>query len=649
MTVPKSASSGKKNSGSKLFNPPHKKYLGSKMKNEVLTDEISLLKPRFHVDDAIYIERLWDASENIHKILQEAESLEEARENLYAYLDKAERKIFDVDCKLHALEQAIVRDAIRVFRSIIGPINEKNVGFSALKKLWKLARKGNGKERSDITIGFLLEFIYLFKAVEGNTGIYGEEPAKTTDIPEYLKKRGKEAAKLRTRVLDDLGEKMLKYFKRYPSGLEEDMIKWREKNKARILEYYGASEEDWNDYRWHLRKVIRDDKTLLDLIDLPLEKAEAVKKAVKHKIPFGITPYYLSLMEKDSVLKYDRAVRAQVIPPSEYVDQMAEHKNDRSAFDFMGERDTSPIELVTRRYPMIAIVKPFNTCAQICVYCQRNWEIMGVQDPNALASRENVDKALAWLDRHKTIGDVLITGGDPIVMNDKQIERILAILDEKDWIYRIRFGTRTPVVLPQRWTDSLLAILEKYHKPPKREIAIVTHFEHSSEITPEAAEAVQKIRKLGVSVYNQEVYTIENSRRFESVKLRRDLKSIGVDPYYTFNMKGKEETRRMMVPIARLLQERKEEARLLPGLDRTDEPVFNVPRMGKNHLRAFQDHRLIMILPNGSRVYEFHPWEKNIEIAPPYNYADVPIYDYLEELAARGENLHEYRTIWYYY
>ena len=81
----------------------------------------------------------------------------------------------------------------------------------------------------------------------------------------------------------------------------------------------------------------------------------------------------------------------------------------------------------------------------------------------------------------------------------------------------------------------------------------------------------------------------------------------------------------------------------------TDEPVFNVPRLGKNHLRAWQDHRVVMILPTGSRVYEFHPWEKNITPMPPYNYVDVPIYEYLEELAARGEKIRDYRTIWYYY
>lgn len=380
------------------------------------------------------------------------------------------------------------------------------------------------------------------------------------------------------------------------------------------------------------------------------KQRSAVEKAVKNDIPFGITPYYLSLMDSKISIGYDHAVRAQVLPPKSYVDLMVKRREDLdSAFDFMGEHDTSPVNLVTRRYPFIAILKPFNTCAQICVYCQRNWEIKGCLDPGATGSKENVNKALAWFDEHKSVGDILITGGDPLVMKDAQFRRILEVIAQKDHIYRIRIGTRTPVVMPQRITDSFVERLKEFHDMPKREIAIVTHFEHSYDITPEALAAVQKIRKAGMSVYNQEVFTVENSRRFESTKLRRDLKSIGIDPYYTFNAKGKEETRKYMVPIARILQERKEEARLLPGLDRTDEPVFNVPRMGKNHLRAGQYHRLVMILPDGSRVYEFHPWEPNITAVPPYNYVDVPIFEYLEELARRGENIHDYRTIWYYY
>ena len=104
------------------------------------------------------------------------------------------------------------------------------------------------------------------------------------------------------------------------------------------------------------------------------------------------------------------------------------------------------------------------------------------------------------------------------------------------------------------------------------------------------------------------------------------------------------------VPIARLLQEQKEEARLLPGLSRTDEAVFNVPGLGKNYLRARQSRNLLSLLPDGSRVYEFHPWEKNITRAiETYVGTDVSILEYLERLEAIGEDVKRYQTIWYYY
>jgi lysine 2,3-aminomutase len=314
----------------------------------------------------------------------------------------------------------------------------------------------------------------------------------------------------------------------------------------------------------------------------------------------------------------------------------------------MGEHDTSPVDLITRRYPLIAILKPFNTCSQICVYCQRNWEIDECMAHDAMAPEAQIARAIHWLQHHPSVNEVLVTGGDPMVMPTRAIQHLLDRLASLEQIRRIRIGTRTPVVLPQRWTEGLVDLIAGYQEPGAREICIVTHFEHPYEVTPEAMDAVRRIRLRGMSVYNQQVFSIYNSRRFESAKLRLVLRAIGVDPYYTFNMKGKEETEAYITPIARLLQERKEEARLLPGLDRTDEPVFNVPRLGKNHLRKWQDHRLLSIRPDGRRVYSFHPWEKNITLTPPYYFVDVSIFDYLQRLAARGEDLHEYRTIWYY-
>lgn len=626
------------------------KWITTKILDDVFTDEVSLFKPHFDIDYNAYIQRLWDSNPEIYEILKKTAGLEEARDGLYNYLEKAERKVFALDNDLHIMEKSTVRECIRVFRSIIGPINEFRTEFSALDSLWRLAQEKKVELEGKISVGFIMEFINLFRGVTGKSNIYLEDDQVKKGIPEFLKMKGRKAAAARMEILDDLGSSVKKYFKKYPSGLELEVIGWRSENKKKILRNFNAEEDDWNDYKWQLKNVIKNAKPLMDLIELTSEQKEAVNKAVKNRIAFGITPYYLSLMDSKLSIGYDHAIRAQVIPPKDYVDKMAEHKADRAlTFDFMGEHDTSPVDLITRRYPIISIIKPFISCAQICVYCQRNWEIEKVLEPGALASRSKVDEALNWFDEHKSVGDVLITGGDPLIMNDSQLQRIIEILSRKEQIYRIRIGSRTPVVLPMRFTDKLVDMLSNYHNPPKLEIALVTHFEHSYEITPETMEAVQKLRKAGISVYNQQVYTIENSRRFETAKLRKDLKSIGVDPYYTFNMKGKEETSRYMVPIARILQERKEEARLLPGLDRTDEPVFNVPRLGKNHLRAGQDHRLVMILPDGSRVYEFHPWEKNITPVPSYNYVDVPIYDYLEELAARGENIRDYRTIWFYY
>ena len=144
--------------------------------------------------------------------------------------------------------------------------------------------------------------------------------------------------------------------------------------------------------------------------------------------------------------------------------------------------------------------------------------------------------------------------------------------------------------------------------------------------------------------YNQQVFTYYNSKKFESVLLRKTLKKSGVDPYYQFNTKGKDETIDYRVPIARIEQERKEEARMLPGSIRTDEQVFNVPRLGKSALNSWQDHEVIMILNSGKRVYRFYPWESKQALVEPYNYTDVSIYDYLNRLKHDNEDVDEYSS-----
>lgn len=604
------------------------------------------------------IQKLWKENPKLYKILKESENLKEARKKLFKFSKDLEWKHREGEEELHKLEYAAGLEAQKVFNDLISLRNEEIVGFSTLDYLWSIA-KDNQELTEEIDDGFLEEFIHLFKAMKGNADISSGwlKPLlerNGVEIIDFTKVEGRDAGMARSKYLDKVYEKVFNFIKRYPSGCEDELVKERGENRKKILDYFEANLDDWDDYYWHLKHIFQDKddlENLKKLVPLTKDDIKAIEIAIENKIPFGITPYYLSLFDfSRSDRKYDYQVRSQVLPPMHYVTLMKEHRKERSYyFDFMGEHDTSPEELITRRYPMISILKPYDTCPQICVYCQRNWEITGPMMPEAIPSKESLDKALDWFANHSSMKDVLITGGDPLALGDEKIKYIMDRLCKMEHVINIRWATRTPVTVPMRITDKLAKLIGSYIKPGKRNICVVTHIEGASEVTPELAEAVMKFRKQGIYVYNQLVYTLETSRRFQNVAARIAMKKAGVDPYYTFYPKGKEEHKDYLVPVARLWQEREEEARLLPGQFRTDEPVFNVPRLGKNHVRAWQDRELIGLNKEGRRIYLWHPWEKGIASVEPYMYKDLPIYKYLQELAKRGENIEEYKSIWYYY
>ena len=537
--------------------------------------------------------------------------------------------------------QIQIRDCARILRNIIKKRSEELTGFEMAQALWDL---GHDIPRPDLSPAFFAELTHLFLGLRGQ----GSRQAFDDISLPPVAGEGRAAAIDRSNQLDILWHEIERRIDRFPFGLDDAAITRRRQRRDKILKALGGTEENWHDWHWHVRHIIRDANTLEDLVYLNNEQKAAVNAACEKKLPFGITPYYLSLMD-DEENDRDTAIRAQVLPPMDYVDNFCATA-ETTELDFMGEEDTSPIDLITRRYPSICILKPFNTCPQICVYCQRNWEIDDAMADNAFAGFKKIDAAIKWIGDHPAIREVLITGGDPLAMGDKALEEILTKVAKLPNVERIRIGTRTPVTIPMRITDTLADLLAGFRKPGKRTVALITHVQHPYEITPEMTEAVNRLRTRGIPVYNQLVYTFYCSRRFEAAALRRKLRLIGIDPYYTFNTKGKEETISYRVPIARLLQEQQEEARLLPGLERTDEAVFNLPRLGKNYLKS-QEHRdLLAILADGSRVYEFFPWEKNIsETTQTYLATDVPILDYLQRLEAIGENIINYQTIWYYF
>lgn len=577
------------------------------------------------------------------EILTSSVSVEEARSRL---LRETRRLIEENDddelLLVSGLQFALRLNCTRVFCQCLSFRSVKLTGFDLVETLFNLANKNVEALPADLSDAFLEDVYHILAGIVGKAGMY--EPIKVS------KKKGREAAKSRSEALNRLCSRSDEIISRYRCGLEPEVIEQRHKNRRRIMEYFNCSEAEFADYHWQLQHIIRDATTLGSIIELSDSEKKAIEAAGSNGIPFGITPYYASLFDYSADSPYDMPVRTQVIPPVSYVDTVIKSRETcPDNLDFMLEGDTSPIDLITRRYPRIVVFKPYNTCSQICVYCQRNWEIEDAYAPQALAPREKIDAAIQWIADNPAVNEVLMTGGDPLVMSDKNIAYVLRKLAEIKTVQRIRIGTRTPVALPQRMTDELVALIAGFHEPGRREIAIVTHFEHSYEITPEAMQAIQKFRRSGMSCYNQTVFTIQNCRRFEVSALRRWLRLIGVEPYYTFNAKGKEETDFYRVPLARLQQEAKEEARLLPGLARTDEPVYNVPGLGKNYLRAEQNHLLLTVLPDGRRVYEFHPWEKFIANAESYLHTDIAIYDYLKKLEQLGEKASDYRSIYYYF
>ncbi len=586
---------------------------------------------------------LWDVDPAIKKILKKSESLRHAREQIFDYLNSLDRHYTSIYADeyfkgLHAIEKNNARECIKVFKNVIRTENERITHFSALHALLNLA-KNKQSALDHVDAGFLSEFINLFKGINGKS-------EKTDDVF-ILSSDSAEASLMRSEKLDRYANKMNEYLSRYKSGLEPELISKQNVLKEKILGFFQGTEADWRSYQWHLSHVIREKKTLDSLVSLEDDEREGLEIAERNQIPFEITPYYLSLFDEKGRTRDDQGIRAQVLPSKTYCVNVVENRKRHIDMDFMGERSTNPIEGITRRYPQIVILKPVNVCPQICVYCQRNWELE--PSTEVKTKEEDMNNAIEWVRQNKCINEVLVTGGDPFILPDSYLDDMLQKLASIDHVERVRIGTRTLVTLPFRITEELVEILRKYHEVGRREVCVVTHFEHVGEITPDVVDAVTKIRTAGMSIYNQQVFTYYTSLKYQTAALRRVLKVSGIDPYYTFNTKGKEETIDFRVPIARIQQERKEEARFLPGLVRTDEPVFNVPKLGKSHLRGWQNHEIIMMLGSGQRVYRFYPWESSVTLVDTYHYTDVSIYDYLKRLSADGQDIDEYKTIWYYF
>jgi lysine 2,3-aminomutase len=248
---------------------------------------------------------------------------------------------------------------------------------------------------------------------------------------------------------------------------------------------------NWKDWKWQLRHSVRDIGTFERLlgIRLPAELKEQCTQTLE-KFPLAVTPYYLSLINRQNYAQ-DPVFRQSFPSPQEL--QMGQC----DMADPLAEDEDSPVAGITHRYPDRVLFHISNICAMYCRHCTRKRK---VGDTDSIPQREEIEKGLAYIRSTPVIRDVLLSGGDPLMLSDEHLDWILTELRAIPHVQVIRIGSRMPVVLPYRITDKLVSMLKKHHP-----VWLNTHFNHPSEITSSAKEALAKLADAGIPLGNQTV------------------------------------------------------------------------------------------------------------------------------------------------
>lgn len=540
-----------------------------------------------------------------------------------------------------------------------------------------------------------------------------------------------------------------KWMTQHLSGLDERIVKLREQNKKRIIneilknidkgeindsKYYfpeGISYNEkvkllnkwWDEKIFHLRFAVKTVERLNQYLDYSLstEMLDIMNKAAEKGIPIFINPYYLSLLnvnEPEFAKNTDLAIRQYIL----YSEQLIEEFGNIVAWEKedvveAGKPNAAgwilpSAHYLHRRYPEVAILIPATmgrACGGLCSSCQRMY---GFQKGNLNFNIEKLKPKESWearltqlmeyFENDSQLRDILITGGDALMSQDKSLERILNAVynmalrkklknenrpEDKQFaeILRVRLGTRLLAYLPQRVTPELTRVLKEFKDKASKigvqQFVIQTHFESPLEVTPEAIKAIEQIISAGWIITNQLVFTSAASRRGHTAQLRKVLNDAGVITYYTFSVKGYKENSENFATNARAVQEQIEEKALgfIPEelrdkIDRfhdsahlmkeklekikvqfdipflaTDRNVLNLPGVGKS-----LSFRTIGITEDGRRILEFDhdPNRKHSPIIHDMGKVVIieskSITEYLQQLKSMDEDIENYETIWGY-
>jgi lysine 2,3-aminomutase len=276
--------------------------------------------------------------------------------------------------------------------------------------------------------------------------------------------------------------------------------------------------EDWNSWIWQMQNRVETVEQLKRHIDLTNEEEMGIRKCLD-SLRMAITPYYLSLIDPSDP---NDPIRKQAIPTS------LELK--RSSYDIddpLHEEADSPVPGLTHRYPDRVLLLVTDKCSMYCRHCTRR-RFAG-QNDHSLPMNQ-IEKAIEYIANTPTIRDVLLSGGDALLISDEKLEKIIKKIRDIPHVEIIRIGSRVPVVMPQRITPNLVEMLKKYHP-----IWLNTHFNHPREITPESKKACEMLANSGIPLGNQTVLLRGiNDCLHVMKKLMHELVKIRVRPYYIY-------------------------------------------------------------------------------------------------------------------
>jgi lysine 2,3-aminomutase len=279
-----------------------------------------------------------------------------------------------------------------------------------------------------------------------------------------------------------------------------------------------VTDEQWNDWKWQVKNRIETLEELKKYVSLSAEEEEGVKQTLK-TLRMAITPYYLSLINPDDP---NDPIRRQCIPTGAETHQAA-----ADLLDPLHEDEDSPTPGLTHRYPDRVLLLITDMCSMYCRHCTRR-RFAGQTDNECGLDR--IEKALEYIRQTPTVRDVLLSGGDALMVSDKRLEYIISELRKIPHVEIVRLGTRTPVVCPQRITPELCDMLKKYHP-----IWINTHFNHPNEVTPESSRACEMLANAGIPLGNQSVLLRGvNDCVHVMKKLVHEIVKIRVRPYYIY-------------------------------------------------------------------------------------------------------------------